>query len=357
MAAIPGIYLRGKVYWMRYSRLGKQCFVSLETNDLAEGIRRAAKIRTNPLTKSQATIGDLIDKFLRYKQTKAKRRYTRHSAYNKKYVLRRVDHYFDGKSISKITPKDMERFYEKTASKRTEQTAHTYLLCARAFFNWCVDTERIMLVNPCKEFTVSIDQTFSRKRFCEPALMHKLIDEAPNQQMKFILYSGFHGMRFNEIVEAIPSWFDLDRKEIHVEETPHFLPKNKKRRTIPIADDFLEFLKTYPLNGKYCIAPAVERGIAKYRYDFTRPFRLYMKKQGCPWVTPHVLRHTFTTLLYFANTPLIKISQWSGDTVRVLERHYIHEVPGDREINNLMKRPAPTSQPEAPVAVPIQATG
>jgi integrase len=339
MTKIPGIYLRGNTYWLRYSHQGRQRFVSLKTTDLSEALRLAAENRKNPVSKSQLTVSDLIEPFLLYKLTKARKRYGTHTVHSKKYALRMLAAYFEGKPISSISGRDMQTFYEMTKDRTCNETARTYILSAQAFFRWCVEIKRLILSNPCLDVVMEPQEIASRKKFCESELMHRLLDKCRDPQLKFILYCGFHGMRFNEIVEAVPRWFDLQRKEIHIEETPHFIPKNKKRRTIPLTDKFLKFLSSYPLDGKYCIAPTVERGRAKYRYDFTRPFRLYMKSQDCRWVTPHVLRHTFTTLLYFANTPLIKISQWSGDTVRVLERHYIHEVAGDREINKLMQRP------------------
>lgn len=50
---------------------------------------------------------------------------------------------------------------------------------------------------------------------------------------------------------------------------------------------------------------------------------------GCPypWVTPHVMRHTWATLAARAGVPLAKIAAMLGDTEAVVEKHYRHHAP------------------------------
>jgi integrase len=73
--------------------------------------------------------------------------------------------------------------------------------------------------------------------------------------------------------------------------------------------------------------PEKEHGRNRYRYDFTRPFTEYMKQQGCEWVTPHIMRHTFASLLASANVSIFKIATYLGDDVRVVQRHYAKLLP------------------------------
>jgi integrase len=41
-----------------------------------------------------------------------------------------------------------------------------------------------------------------------------------------------------------------------------------------------------------------------------------MEEQGCEWVTPHVMRHSFASILASAGKSIFKISEWLGDSVR-----------------------------------------
>lgn len=84
------------------------------------------------------------------------------------------------------------------------------------------------------------------------------------------------------------------------------------------------------MDGTWCVAPEIQRGKSRYCYDFIRPFHLYLEFMGnelamdLSWVTPHVMRHTFGSLLAIAGESLAKISEWMGDDPRLTDRHYLH---------------------------------
>jgi integrase len=78
--------------------------------------------------------------------------------------------------------------------------------------------------------------------------------------------------------------------------------------------------------------PDVPRGKSRYRWDFRRPWSEYVAKQNCSWVTPHIARHTFASLLASAGISIYKIAQWLGDDVRVVQKHYAKLLPKDEDI-------------------------
>jgi len=57
-----------------------------------------------------------------------------------------------------------------------------------------------------------------------------------------------------------------------------------------------------------------------------------LAKHKCAWVTPHVARHTFASLLASAGVSIYKIAQWLGDDVRVVQQHYAKLLPKDADI-------------------------
>ena len=69
-----------------------------------------------------------------------------------------------------------------------------------------------------------------------------------------------------------------------------------------------------------------------YRISFNRSFKAYTKAQDCPWVTLHVLRRTFASLLASAGVSIYKIANWLGDEVGTTQRHYARLLPGDTDI-------------------------
>jgi len=45
------------------------------------------------------------------------------------------------------------------------------------------------------------------------------------------------------------------------------------------------------------LRPDVDKGDAKYRWDFRRPYTEYMIEQHIRWCTPHVMRHSYASYL------------------------------------------------------------
>lgn len=64
-----------------------------------------------------------------------------------------------------------------------------------------------------------------------------------------------------------------------------------------------------------------------------------MASIGYEWVTPHIMRHSFTSLLAIKGCSLFKIAQWLGDTLATTEKHYAHLLPTDPDIEMLNGRP------------------
>ena len=178
----------------------------------------------------------------------------------------------------------------------------------------------------------------ARIKFTDLELAQKLIANAPNDDMRFILFCGFHvGMRKQEIIEAIPEWFNLSRKTLEIRATATFRPKDRDARTVPLTDQFAEFLQSYGLRKPFVLKPEVEQGKFRYRYDFRRPFTEYMAEQGVPWITPHVMRHSFASICAMKGIDIYRIATWLGDDVRVVQKHYAKLRPDDREIMRAFK--------------------
>jgi integrase len=239
-----------------------------------------------------------------------------------------------------VTTASAGAHYARLQRRVAETTAQIHMRALRAFFNWCVK-EKILRESPFRTVTLAKIDRYARLRFCNPAQRDMLINDAPTADLKFILFAGFHcGMRKNEIIEARVDWFDLrDNGAVHIKNTDTFRIKDRETRFVPLTGQFRDFLRTYleeKEHHQFALKPAVAHGKGTYRYDFHRPYNDYMTEKHMRWATAHVMRHTFASLLVQAGVSIFKVARWMGDGVEVVEKHYAHLAPQDRDIERML---------------------
>ncbi len=141
-----------------------------------------------------------------------------------------------------------------------------------------------------------------------------------------------------------------------VEHHPHtesetWRTKDKDKRTIPLTKAFSDFLtEEMPVDGElpepFLIQPTKVRAKRATDTIFGSPLRR-MQRQGISWVKPHVMRHTFASLLAIAGVSIFKIAQWLGDDVKVVEGHYAHLLPQDSTSNERLATTKPSPNPRS----------
>jgi len=330
---IRGIYLRGNVYWLTQGSGKRRLQVSLETADYATAVTKAQALINHPLLNSTTGFKADLDAFADF-QTGANI-WTKKSRKSKYAVLLMFGEDLNFTPLAKITTRDVQNWYDQQILRIKVVSVNPYLTVIKAFFNWALAQRRIVR-NPADDVKLTKVEAAARERFCTFAQRDEIIRKAPTPELKFILYAGFYaGFRKNEIVEARTDWFDLDLKHVHIKRTATFLAKDKEERTIPMAEEFYKFLQNYGRPAPFMIAPAVVHGLGDYRYDFRKPFKDYLARIGYAWVTPHIMRHSFASLLAIKGCSLFKISQWLGDTLVTTEKHYAHLLPTDPDIEML----------------------
>lgn len=315
---------------------GKRRWFQLHTKDRGEAQRLIDEIEATHLDGVQESTGlerDIVQ-FLESRRKEG--RYSKASLRTRGPVLRRFGEDFNWANTNRISATAVQRWYDGLRSQMTESSALTYLLVVRAFFGWCV-RKGIVAVNPIKRVVTARVTLQTRNRFCTPQERDFLIAHAPDDSLRFVLYCGFHaGMRRNEIVEARPEWFDLDAGLLHLAATDTFTPKTRKPRTIPLSTAFLEFLRGYGLRSPFMLHPESTHGRSIYRYDFRRPFTIYVRSVEMDWVKPHLMRRTFASILASRDVSIHKVAAWLGDSVLTTERHYARLIPKDQTIDRML---------------------
>lgn len=327
---IRGLYQRGRIFWFAHQENGRRVYVSLKTPDYVLAVQRAAQIIKRPSLNPTEGLAADIDAFLTYQL--AHHNFTAATADSKGAILRKFGDWIGWLDTASITAEDLQRFYDEQRQTIKEGSAQTYVMALRSFFGWAVQ-QALRRDNPAAEVRMGRVVSTPRRRFCTFAERDRIIAEAPTGELSFVLYCGFHaGLRKNEIIQARPDWFDLDQGLLHVRKTPTFEPKDKEERTVPLTKEFREFLAGYGKPAPFMLRPDVEQGKSLYRYDFDRPYYRYLEPLGFRWVTPHIMRHTFGSLLASRGCSIYKIAIWMGDEVATTQKHYAKLLPIDPDI-------------------------
>lgn len=327
---VKGLYLRGDTYWFAKQVNGRRSFVSLETNDYVTAVQRARQIMDCPELQPAQSFTAEVERFLKHKYDT--NRYSKMSAESKRSCLGMFADAVKDLPPAGVTGSQCKAFYNVAKARVAASTAESYMFTLRSFFNWCV-RENLCRRNPVLEVQLDRIDRKGRTLFADLATAQRLIDNAPNDGLRFVLFCGFHtGMRKLEIVEAVPEWFNLAARTVEIRTTATFRPKDRDARTVPLTDQFADFLKQWGLRSPFVLQPGVVHGSHRYRFDFRRAFSDYMKAQGVPWISPHVMRHSFASICAGKGIDIYRIATWLGDDVRVVQRHYAKLRPDDREI-------------------------
>jgi site-specific recombinase XerD len=327
---VKGVYLRGNTYWFAKQANGRRSFISLETDDYVAAVQRAREIRDAPELQPAQSFRAEVERFLKHKYET--NRYSKMSADSKRSCLNLFADSVKNIPPTNVTGYQCKTFYKAAKARTAASTAESYMFTLRSFFNWCVK-ENLCRRNPVLEVQLDRIDRKGRTLFADFDLAQRLIENAPNDDLRYVLFCGFHtGMRKLEIIEAVPEWFNLSARTIEIRATASFRPKDRDARTVPLTDQFAEFLKRWGLRSPYVLQPDVVQGSHRYRFDFRRSFSDYMKAQGVPWISPHVMRHSFASICASKGIDIYRIATWLGDDVRVVQRHYAKLRPDDREI-------------------------
>ena len=347
---ISGLYRRGKCgnYTWTYRINGEKLYFATQTNDEAEAIQRVRAFKDSPFIESRSSYKEIVNKFIKYKVDAGL--YTERSVEWAGSALNAFSEFSGGIDPIKVTPELINKWRNSLIKKNKLTSVNIKLRALRSFFSWCVK-QGFCVINPVKHLKLNSGHSSVRIIFCTKKQRDLLYNNSPNEDMSFILHCGFEcGLRRDEIVNARRDWFFLDDthpflmvrqalKPPRLREGERiFRIKNKKERIIPLTQKFIKFLKKYliglaPLD--FALKPEVGFGRAIYRYDYRRPYYAYIKSMNLGWTTPHVMRHTFASILLAKGADIYEVAKYMGNTVKVTEMNYAHLIPGYSKIERL----------------------
>lgn len=325
---MKGLYLRGNVWWIRWTVKGIQQRKNTYESDELKAIDVARRYLNAP---AEVATGNLPAEFREYlahlAQVGRKPNYITGLKERLRPWLEENREMF----LGDFKPAHLQAWFDKRRAEVKINTAIAYLGDIERFFKWAIGAHKITL-NPCANVSVPIVQPIRRKVWIDNSQAQKLLDECQDRELKFVLMCGLKaGMRKDEVVHARPSWFSLQNRTVTITIEEGWSPKDRTERTIPLHPEFLEFLKGYPMDGAYMLAPEVEEGKCRYRFDFRTKYENYIKAKGLE-ITYHDLRRSFASQLASAGVSLYKIANWLGDGHAIVEEVYAHLQAYDDDI-------------------------
>ncbi len=181
---VKGIYLRGRTYWFAKQVNGRRSFVSLETDDYLLAAQRAREIMDSPKLQPAQSFMAEVERFVKHKfETN---RYSKMRAESKRSCLLMFAD--NGKNIppANVTSSHCKAYYDAAKARVVPSTAESYMFTLRSFFTWCV-RENLCRRNPVVAVQLDRIDRKGKARFANFELAQRLIHNAPNDDLQFIL--------------------------------------------------------------------------------------------------------------------------------------------------------------------------
>lgn len=348
----PGLYQHPgkKTWWLRWtpSPGGPRLRQSLGTTDFTEAIAKAEAIKRTTGPQHRAAAAACTAEIDAYIAAKRHAGLTRATLDSRRYVLRSFAAATAAETPRHITPTACAVWFAQHL-KSKPQTAIAYLRQVRWWLSWLIEQNKLG-TDPTADIKPPRIRPQPRRLFLLPDEARAVLDTCTDPSLKFVLYCALHaGMRKLEIIEAPPAWFDLRLKLIQIEATPTFIPKDRERRTVPMTDEFRDFLRDhYGLPTPFMFRPEQTHGASVYRADFRKRFNTHLAKLNLTRFTFHDLRRTFASLLVSKGVSIYKVAKWLGDEIETAEATYGHLIPQDTEINAAWQTSPPSPPPPPP---------
>lgn len=222
--------------------------------------------------------------------------------------------YFGNKYIDKIKREDIQKLQSDILDQGHTELAHKCIRFMKTICNEAI-IDDYLIKNPC--LNIKEPKLIHKEKEVLTKEQDKLLLESKNKYAPFFRIMRYTGMRREEIVALTLDDVKIKNKTISVNKAVSLVSnqpklketKNKKCRTIPILDiiynDVESTLKEAKQNNqKYLFVRQSDKKI------LTHGSILHMTENICKDLgfnfTPHQLRHSFCTMLYYSG---IKIKE------------------------------------------------
>ncbi len=286
--------------------------------------------------------------------------------------INHLNAFISDRCIDEIKPLDIDRiiisranFNPNTHKGMSKKCLKDLLNTAKAIFDFAIDNDFI-IKNPARNRKIPKNASQHKRRALTDEEQQLIIKTQHRCKIASMLMM-FCGLRLGELLAL--QWSDIDftddtiyiRKKMQRTGTNQFTvapgTKNGKCRKVPIPDKLLEYLKGEKSKAQSIIVCPNKIGelqtpsswaslwksyIIALNLEYSQTTQNKFDPKGVPMlldkITPHMLRHTYTTLLYKSGVDVLVASKLLGhSSVQITLDIYTHldEEHAQRNISSL----------------------
>jgi integrase len=206
------------------------------------------------------------------------------------------------------------------------------------------------IIKDCEDRDAQEVQTADAWNHDEAAILLTVAESEEPYFYTALRFALATGARRGEIISL--RWKDVDwfRKRVHFKRTARFrrgtkVLKGRRRRSggrfMPLSDELVALLKDHLKRQRRAVLQGraepewvfpSPRGHFWLERNFSRMWERVRRKAMAKGARPlkfHCTRHTFITWALEAGTPVTRIAEWVGASVKVIEDTYRHVLPQD----------------------------
>lgn len=232
--------------------------------------------------------------------------------------------FFGHLDVEDIKPELVNSYAAKRqAAGRKGSTVRRELVELQATLNYMVTTKR--LTEDRIPHIPLPAESAARPHYLSAAQCTQIFAEAARRRpdperftrLELFLWLGAHTGQRKRAIERL-EWpqVDFERQVIHFQKEGESVSK-KRKASVPIRAALLTVLQAE-------FNQAETSFVLRHDGSIRTTFTTFMESMGLPHVTPHVLRHTFVSLLLINEVPIFTVSKLTALSVRRIESTYGH---------------------------------
>ena len=252
-----------------------------------------------------------ITELIRYRRTLKRKNYSAHTVKSYVSILDQFMRWLTVR-LCEVTRKEIGLYVDHLLRKRrTPKTITCHLQTIRLFFDYLMNEERILMVNPVTRISLRLPKPLPRHlKDDQVTRLFGIITDLRDRAMFMVMLRC--GLRVEEVAHLTVDAIEYGRRQVFV-----FHGKGAKDRVVYLNEDARSALLSYlgkrssKARGLFLVQKGPMRGKPLSVRGIQKRIEYYSKKIGLN-VSCHQLRHTMATQLLNADADLATIQDLLG---------------------------------------------
>ena len=333
--------------WQVDVTMGRTCRVREDYATYEEARKREAELRAEYLAGkrvrgrlSGSTFGEAVALWLEEVQRTRER--ATYDYYNT--MVTPATHVFGTVPLARLGRRQVMEYVGHVQKATSPVTAKKTLGAIQTAVRWAVANE---LVESSPVITIPLPKVSPVRRcdvLTEAEWIKVMAVPKTWKERGIVLLLAHAGLRRGEVRAFAADWLNWDDRAIVIPVSAQYRPKSKRPRPIPLSPDLETWARAWPENRWYLldgnrdvaqIRRLVERcqGVLNAKPGQKRKPETKGGKKPPPErrLTPHILRHSYASLLDRSGVALADIRDVLGHTDVATTARYVHSLPGHVE--------------------------